>query len=52
MPLSIDVKPIQQTQEEIPYFVAWLNQFIQAMRRVWKKESRRSRPAKNFERRW
>lgn len=52
MHLAIDFRPIEETQDELPRFVAWLEQVIQAMRRVWQKENRRSGPVKIIEHRF
>lgn len=51
MPLSVDIIPIEQTAKELPGFVAWLQRLIDAARRIWTNENRRSGPAKNLERR-
>lgn len=57
MDLSVEVKYIAETEQEIPRFVEWLQQVVEALRKVWmqdnspSKRNRRSRPAKIIERR-
>lgn len=55
--MSIDIRPLVETEPEIPRFVEWLQQVVEALRKVWmqdnfpSKRNRRSRPAKIIERR-
>ena len=57
MNLSVEIKSIAETEQEIPRFVEWLQQAAEALRQVWtqdnfpSKRNRRSGPAKIIERR-
>ncbi len=57
MDLSVEVSHIAETEQEIPRFVKWLQQFSIALHKLWKprnsasKKNRRSGPAKIVERR-
>ncbi len=56
MPLSVDIKPIAETEQHLSAFAESLAAIFAAFVRVWRpkpqaKQNRRSRPAKNLERR-
>lgn len=57
MPLSIDIKPIPETAQEIPRVIEMLQSVLLKFRQVWlrgyspTKQNRRSQSAKTIERR-
>ena len=57
MSMSVDIRPLAETEPELPRFAEWLQQVMEALRKVGaqdnfpSKRNRRSRPAKIIERR-